>query len=286
MLTCAFADVLFGLLPVVLSQNQGVRCPDLNIPTNGEMSCDHGHSFHYPETCSFSCDRTYQLAPGSSSSRTCQADGTWSGNPVRCIVYASCAALKDDGYDTSGSYVIDPDGPDYRAEPFSVYCDFPRGTTVVSHDSEDRTAVLPECDPAGCYERKVNYQATLEQLSALAAVSRSCKQNFTYECYHSSFGVPPNDLAWWTSRDGQEKYNWSGLTSSRRTCACGESGSCAIPSISCNCDMNDKVWRKDSGFITDKNNLPVIQLNFGDTGYSFEHAFHTLGKFMCEGTNH
>ncbi|XP_078597661.1 neurexin-4-like [Branchiostoma floridae x Branchiostoma japonicum] len=253
------------------------------------MSCNPGYSSRYLDTCTFDCDHTYRLSPSSSSSRTCQADRTWSGNNASCIVYASCAALKDDGYTASRSYVIDPDGPDFGAEPFAVDCDLDTGTTVISHDSEDRTAVLDKCYPAGCYERKVNYQATLEQLSALAAVSHSCKQNFTYECYHSSFGVLGGDVwAWWTSRDGQRQIDWSGSTSDRdtHTCACGEAGPCANPSFTCNCDSNDFAWREDSGWITDKRTLPVIQLNFGDTGTSFENAFHTLGKFMCEGMNH
>ena len=41
---------------------------------------------------------------------------------------------------------------------------------------------------------------------------------------------------------------------------------CANPNRDCNCDKNDNEWREDSGLLTDKTKLPVIQLRFGDTG--------------------
>ena len=55
------------------------------------------------------------------------------------------------------------------------------------------------------------------------------------------------------------------------------------PSYGCNCDKNDKVWREDSGLLTDRTKLPVKQLKFGDTGESWEFGFHPLGKFKCYG---
>ncbi|XP_035684102.1 perlucin-like protein [Branchiostoma floridae] len=47
------------------------------------MSCNHGYSFRYPETCHFSCNHGYHLYAGSTS-RTCRADRTWSGSAARC----------------------------------------------------------------------------------------------------------------------------------------------------------------------------------------------------------
>ncbi|XP_066294197.1 P-selectin-like isoform X2 [Branchiostoma lanceolatum] len=68
----------------------GVQCPTLAGPTNGGMSCNRGHSFRYPETCSFSCNSGYRLTSGSIS-RTCGADGTWSGSAAGCTV--ECRSL-------------------------------------------------------------------------------------------------------------------------------------------------------------------------------------------------
>ncbi|CAH1272550.1 NOTCH2 [Branchiostoma lanceolatum] len=212
------------------------------------------------------------------SSYSCNCTGGWIGE--HCASRApSCAVLKDSGYTNSGRYVIDPDGPDTGMEPFSVLCDLDTGTTSVGHDSEDRTRVSPGCEAAGCYRREVQYNATLDQLSALVAVSNSCKQLFKYECYNSILGI-----AWWNSRGGQKQVNWAGSEADGRRCSCGISGTCADDSPTCNCDNNDNVWREDSGWLTDKNSLPVMQLNFGDTGDAGEDAFHTLGRFTCEGT--
>jgi len=61
--------------------------------------------------------------------------------------------------------------------------------------------------------------------------------------------------------------------------------SCANPSKRCNCDANDDYWREDSGLLTDKATLPVIQLRFGDNvDDPGEDGYHTLGKFKCYGT--
>ena len=54
-------------------------------------------------------------------------------------------------------------------------------------------------------------------------------------------------------------------------------------SYSCNCDANiGSSWHEDSGKLTDKNHLHVIQLRFGDTE-SGEAGYHTLGKLRCYG---
>ncbi|CAH1272704.1 FCGBP [Branchiostoma lanceolatum] len=62
----------------------GVQCPALSSPTNGRISCDNGSSFRHPENCSFTCDPGYELHVSGSNSRTCRADGTWSGSDVTC----------------------------------------------------------------------------------------------------------------------------------------------------------------------------------------------------------
>ncbi|XP_078687088.1 uncharacterized protein LOC144919502 [Branchiostoma floridae x Branchiostoma belcheri] len=211
------------------------------------------------------------------SAYSCNCTGGWIGE--HCDTRASsCAVLKDAGYIYSGSYVIDPDGPEVGEEPFPVLCDLDNGTTLVGHDSEDRTGVSPGCEAAGCYSREVKYLATPEQLSALVAVSNSCRQFVKYECHNSILNI-----AWWSSPGGQRQVHWAGAGSGRHTCSCGESGTCEDDNPACNCDNNDNVWREDSGWLTDKNTLPVMQLNFGDTGDPGESAFHTLGRFACEG---
>ena len=62
-----------------------IRCNDLSMPANGMMSCSSGTVGvgYEGDTCSFTCDTGYELT--GSDNRTCQSDGSWSGNDVTCI---------------------------------------------------------------------------------------------------------------------------------------------------------------------------------------------------------
>nr|NVI76555.1 neurexin IV [Cucujiformia] len=53
----------------------------------------------------------------------------------------------------------------------------------------------------------------------------------------------------------------------------------------CNCDARSDHWQVDAGDITEKENLPVKQLRFGDTGDALDEkeGRYTLGALMCEG---
>jgi len=190
----------------------------------------------------------------------------------------------------SASYVIDPDG-EGGYEPFTVYCDMTDknevGVTVVSHDSEARSLV-DGYESRGSYVRNVSYISSgltgVEQLAALADASAHCEQFIKYECLHNGIFRNGNKVAWWMSRTREEMSYWGGATpADNYKCACGLTNSCANPSYGCNCDTNDGVWREDSGFLTEKSDLPVMTLQFGDTGNSFEKGYHTLGKFKCYG---
>ena len=87
------------------------------------------------------------------------------------------------------------------------------------------------------------------------------------------------------SRDSTKMTYWGGASPGSGKCACGMNNTCADSKLACNCDKNDRKWREDSGLLTDKTKLPVIQLRFGDTGdkgYN-EQGYHTLGKLKCYG---
>ena len=192
---------------------------------------------------------------------------------------------------TSGPYVIDPDG-EGSYEPFTVHCDMTDkngvGVTVVGHDSERRTLV-DGYEDKGSYVRDIHYTGTgltrNGQLFGLVDISTHCEQFIKYECSGSLllFGVGgPN--GWWVSRDNVKMTYWGGATpADSYKCACGVNNACADSNRGCNCDKNDNVWREDSGLLTEKSDLPVLQLRFGDTGHSTEYGYHTLGKLKCYG---
>ena len=207
-------------------------------------------------------------------------------SPKTRVTLASCSVIRKHVSSVSGNYVIDPDGQGGLA-PFTVYCDMTAkngvGVTVISHDSESRTHVRGY-NPRGSYSRDIHYTgASLPQLASLTRVSSSCEQFIKYECYNSVLLYNNNLHGWWLSRDSTEMRYWGGGSGNGK-CACGMTNSCANPSYGCNCDKNDYVWREDSGLLTDKTKLPVIQLRFGDTGGGSEQGYHTLGKLKCFGT--
>ena len=200
---------------------------------------------------------------------------------------ASCSVIRKNVSSASGNYVIDPDGEGGLA-PFTVYCDMSDkngvGVTVISHDSERRTKVRDGLGwgGPGSYSHDIHYTgASLSQLASLTRVSSHCEQFIKYEC-HGSVIFRYGGYAWWVSRDSTKMTYWGGASGSGK-CACGMTNSCADPSVGCNCDKNDNVWREDSGLLTDKTHLPVKQLRFGDAGSSSQKGYHTLGKLKCYG---
>ena len=61
-----------------------VSCPTLSDPSNGVINCSLGDDGvpSYEDTCTFTCDTGYELT--GSESRTCQINGTWSGDITMC----------------------------------------------------------------------------------------------------------------------------------------------------------------------------------------------------------
>ncbi len=198
---------------------------------------------------------------------------------------ASCSALLiKHPSTTSGWYNINPQG--LNSSPLvRVYCDMTSknavGVTVIGHDSESRTLVRGYKAP-GSYKRKITYDISMEQIVAIMRQSKNCEQFIKYECYHSVLLYTTTPRGWWVSSQGSKMNYWGGAAVNSEKCACGMTNSCAGGG-KCNCDKNDYAWREDSGYLTDKNTLPVTELRFGDTSnppYG-ETGYHTLGKLRC-----
>ena len=171
--------------------------------------------------------------------------------------------------------------------PFTVFCNMTDknklGVTVSSHDSEDRTLVNG-FDNQGSYLRNVTCTGADQlQLTGLTASSASCDQLIKCECHHTVLLYNGDMYGWWVSRDRRKMTHWGGVDSAPYKCACGLSNSCADASYGCNCNKNDDVWREDRGLNTNKPELPLIQLRFGDTSCSTGKGYHALGKFKCYG---
>ena len=200
------------------------------------------------------------------------------------IVMRSCSEWRLAGYNASGDYKIKP-GKDMSS--FQVFCNMTDkggvGVSVISHNSEEKTMVKGYMY-RGSYSKDVEYNGlTMNQIINLIQASSHCEQFIKYECHHSVLLWHDSPYGWWVSRDGKKMMHWGGATPGSNKCACGMNDTCATGG-KCNCDANDLTWREDSGLLTDKSTLPVIQLRFGDTGDPrVEKGFHTLGKLKCYG---
>ncbi|XP_028403166.1 neurexin-4-like [Dendronephthya gigantea] len=194
----------------------------------------------------------------------------------------TCATLREK-YPSlpDGTYYINPQNS--SSPPFPIFCDMTSkngvGVTVISHDSEARTYVSG-IEPHGGYVKNVTYEITLEQVVAIINHSKNCEQFIKYEC-HRAF-ILYKSHSWWVSRQGKKMNYWGGAAVDSGKCACGMNNSCVGGGI-CNCAANEYVLHEDSGFLSDRNTLPVSQLRFGDTGDTEEYGFHTLGKMLCWG---
>ena len=173
---------------------------------------------------------------------------------------------------------IDPDG-DGGVSPFIVECSFytdkSRVKTIVHHDHEAR-AHVNGLEPVGSYGAALTYRyANLSQVTALVNVSSSCKQSIKYECHGSMISD-----GYWINRSGDKMLLWpkTGLAEGKKYCD--------LKSKDCACDINDKKWRVDEGFVENNaartlNSLPIKAVHFGDTGGGDEQGYHTIGPLMC-----
>ncbi|XP_028393209.1 contactin-associated protein-like 2 [Dendronephthya gigantea] len=203
-------------------------------------------------------------------------------------VETSCTNLRTKNPATvSGIYSIKPQGFNLLVR---VFCNMTSkngvGVTEIGHDSESRTLVDGYNRP-GSYKRKIKYVISTEQIVVIMNQSKYCEQFIKYECHGSR--LLKNSNGWWVSRQGSKMNYWGGAAVDSGNCSCGMTNSCAGGrKFKCNCDKNDETWREDSGYLTDKNTLPVTELRFGDTGddpdsKGTELGYHTLVKLRCWG---
>lgn len=187
----------------------------------------------------------------------------------------TCGDERKGGTTKSGHYTLYL----HNLPPVQVYCDMESknkvGVTVISHDSEARTLVQG-IEANGGYKKTITYSLSKAHLQALVKLSNKCEQYIKYECKDSVI----SQYGWWTSVKGQKMTNFGDVNHSQSGCSCHLTNSCA-GKHKCNCDMNDNVWREDSGILKEKEFLPVSEVRFGDTGDPGEMGYYTVGKLMC-----
>lgn len=262
--------------------------------------------------CSATCGtgvrwRTRDCNETSYGDLTAPCEGTSNGtedcNTFPCRPYAAtCSNLRDMGMVDSGMVQLKPERRDLYSEkpelePVWLYCDMESeggiGVTVVGHDKESRTNVNGY-EGAGSYLAKVTYEVSTDHVIAIIDQSKFCKQFLRWECKGAVIHNPHQKDSWttfWTNRSSEfNQYNtpatyFPGAKPGSGNCACGDTGTCTNKSLSCNCDSNDFEWRSDEGFVTYKDDLPILAFRAGDTGNEGEEGYLTIGPVLAYGTS-
>ncbi|XP_078494753.1 caspr5 protein [Ciona intestinalis] len=213
------------------------------------------------------------------------AEIRWTAYFANGEIPRSCADMDSK---ISALYLIDPLPNNIDSYPFYAKCDFTfePTVTIIDPNSTYEIEALKDCEGPGCYKYDILYDATALQLQELSRHSQYCRQYISIRCQGSIFTSNGTSYAWWLSGSGEKKYYWGGATSMRNGyCACGETKTCANKGRTCNCDSNrNSDQHIDEGWVTEKSDLPITALQFGDLGDVNERLWHTVGPLECYGT--
>ncbi|XP_043205500.1 neurexin-4-like [Amphibalanus amphitrite] len=144
----------------------------------------------------------------------------------------------------------------------------------------------------GSYVQDFKYEANMKQIERLINGSLTCKQELFYACRRSRLlntPVRPEEpfepFSWWVSRNNEIMDYWGGSQPGSRKCACGIQGTCIDRTKDCNCDAGLELETSDGGDLMFKQDLPVRQLRFGDTGSPGDEkrGIYRVGSLICEG---
>ncbi|XP_017770023.1 PREDICTED: neurexin-4 isoform X1 [Nicrophorus vespilloides] len=225
----------------------------------------------------------------------CDCTGTGYGGSVchTSLHSLSCEAYKNvHSVGQRADITVDVDGSGPLA-PFQVTCEYysdGKIATVLQHSNQQITSVDGFQEP-GSFRQDIQYDANNDQIEALLNRSVSCRQYIEYSCKNSRLFNSPSDevnyrpFSWWVSRHNQKMDYWGGALPGSRKCECGILGTCRDSTKWCNCDAEFNDWAMDGGDLTEKDNLPVKQLRFGDTGDALDEkeGRYRLGPLICEG---
>ncbi|XP_069067610.1 contactin-associated protein-like 2 isoform X2 [Pleurodeles waltl] len=217
----------------------------------------------------------------------CNCEGTgYSGATCHNSVYElSCEAYKHLGK-TSDVYWIDPDGSGPLG-PLKVYCNMTEDKvwTTLYHTLELQSSVVGSSLKKPSVLR-LNYSSSMDQIFAITSSAEYCEQYISYNCRMSRILNNPDDgspYTWWIGRGNEKHTYWGGSGPGIQKCACGIERNCTDAKYYCNCDADLKQWRRDSGFLSYKDHLPVMQVVVGDTNRPGSEAKLSVGPLRCYG---
>ncbi|XP_036408299.1 contactin-associated protein 1-like [Megalops cyprinoides] len=218
----------------------------------------------------------------------CMCENTgYKGEVCHMPVYKeSCEAYRLNGKYNSGNYTIDPDlsGP---LRPFSVYCKMKatKAWTVVRHDRIDNTKVTGSSEGQPYLGDVQYYNASWDEVTALANTSEYCEQWIEFSCYKSRLLNTPNGkpFSYWIGRHGESQVYWGGSFPGSQKCGCAINGTCTDSRFYCNCDADYRQWYSDRGWLNYRDHMPVRRVVVGDTNRTGSEAQFNIGPLRCHG---
>uniref|UniRef100_A0A8B9K597 Contactin associated protein-like 5b n=1 Tax=Astyanax mexicanus TaxID=7994 RepID=A0A8B9K597_ASTMX len=214
----------------------------------------------------------------------CSGTGYTGATCHNSIFEASCEAHRLTG-SASGFFSIDPDGSG-PLRPTVVYCNMTEDKVwmVVGHNSSVAVSVKGSSLQKP-HVMKLNYSATLQQLSTLLHRAEHCQQEVLYlhACLCVCFVSDGTPLSWWLDRGGERRTYWGGFLPGVQQCSCSLAENCIDMNYFCNCDADRTTWENDTGLLSYKDHLPVTEMVVGDTNRTGSEAVYRVGSLQCYG---
>ncbi|XP_075455712.1 contactin-associated protein-like 4 isoform X2 [Ascaphus truei] len=199
------------------------------------------------------------------------------------IYEQSCEAYKHKG-NTSGLFFVDSDGSG-PLKPYIVYCNMTdTAITVIQHNNTELNKVK-NSNRENPHTVHFKYSADIEHLQATINNAEHCVQELAYHCKKSRILNKQDHMpfSWWVGRTNETQTYWGGSSPDVKTCTCGLQGNCVDSQLYCNCDADRNEWSNDTGFLSNKDHLPVTQIVITDTERHHSEAAYKLGPLLCWG---
>ncbi|XP_065676676.1 contactin-associated protein-like 4 [Hydra vulgaris] len=205
------------------------------------------------------------------------------------IFQQGCQAYKDLGVKEDSYCMIDPDGDKGAVKPFKVLCNMTSDSklafTILSHKKENSDIPIYMGEREGNTLKTVfDYGLSIEAIEVMFRSASVCQQFIQLKCRNTRLLNSPSGPAvvHWEGREGLKEDYWGGAPPDSSMCACGVNQTCADGLKFCNCDINDNIWREDSGFIYEIDRLPIMAIY---ANISANNSYLSVGALKCHFTN-
>ncbi|XP_062610756.1 uncharacterized protein LOC134272552 [Saccostrea cucullata] len=196
---------------------------------------------------------------------------------IVAATWRNCEEWRVRGHAKSATFDVDPKND---GNVFSVYCDMTSipAQMVFKHDVTARLHVGYAIN-SWYADVQPQYSVTMDNIEDALTMTSSCLQYIKYECNQSKL-ILQRAFSKWESRDSVMQYYWGDADMQRKHCACGLTGTCADPSMKCNCEIEDTELREDSGYLTDSSVLPVTRVVIRMSQTASD-GYLTIGPLTC-----